>query len=736
MELGKEEVSLREKSISLEKIDSEYIVETVKKAWEDGSSQRDDYLDRAVKLQDAWRNLTTQESEGPWDNSANFRQKLILKYGKATHARLWQLFSNPSGFYRTEARREAFKDREQQVKQFMDFIIESYCNSKNGARAEFDKFLWDNVFDGSGYLMCYWKREVHKYLEVVPQVEVVEKLVFDPANLTGQDVVETKTVEKEVVKEEIVETPQIRRIHWEDIVMPVGAQDPQESEWVTRRVFMSDYDLKNKAQTGAFDKDAVEESLAFKESMFAQTDTSNQMRSDRADMDGMDPNSWYRDGHHVVYEWYGKAYVKKIVEENEEQLDVESMPQEVVAWVHKGSGKLLGWTYLYRISPSGMRPIFKADFISFPDRTQGVGTAELIFEEQRYSEAIVNMRLDNGMLASLPMFAYRQSSGLKPQAMRVRPGHGIPVDDVNDVRMLQFPFLQGFGYQEEQVIDNKAEGLLAISEINLGRAPDKVGALRNATGSNILASESGIQLEIHFDRLARCVSKLLQFMFVLCRERMPNELYYRVTGERGEPIFGKVNRDDLRGEFDFRISVDILGQSQLEKQQQATLLMQTLISPAFMQTGTVTPSNLYNLAKNFLRAHKMGRIDDYLTKPQGYAEVVTPSERLYRLSFGLFQNPDLADTVRLDENHEEALKIYEQFEQSDFFGLLVPEAVAKLNELKARHMQLLQAQMSGGNPNVTGMQVPREGFTGIQAQLGGGGEALQAPSGQPNGPVI
>jgi hypothetical protein len=734
--MEQEEVSLREKTISIEKIDNEYIVRIVKDAWESGSNQRDDYLDRAVELQESWRNLTTREPQGPWDNSANFRQKLVLKYGKATHARLWQLFSNPSGFYKAEARREPFKDREPQVKQFMDFVVESYSNGKTGARAEFDKFLWDNVFEGSGYLMCYWKREEHKYLEVVPTVEVTEKLVFDPQNLTGKPVTETKTIEKEVVKTEIVETPQIRRLHWEDIVMPTGAQDPQESDWVCRRVFMSDYDLKNKAQVGAFDKDAVEESLAFKESMFAQLDSANQMKTERADIDGTDPNNWYRDGHHVVYEWYGKAYVKKIVDENEEQADVGSLPQEIVAWIHKGSGKVLGWTYLYRISPSGMRPIFKADFVSFPDRTQGVGTAELIYEEQRYSEAIVNMRLDNGMLSSLPMFAYRQSSGLKPMSMRVKPGQGIPVDDVNDVRMLQFPFLQGFGYQEEAAIDAKAEGLLAISEINLGRAPDKVGALRNATGSNLLASESGIQLEIHFDRLARCVSKMLQFLFILCRERMPSELYYRVTGERGEPIFGKVNRNDLRGEFDFTISVDILGQSQLEKQQQATLMMQTLISPAFMQTGVVTPGNLYNLAKNFLRAHKSGRIDDYLTKPEGYVEVVTPAERLYRLSFGLWQNPDILATVRLDENHEEALAAYEQFKQSDLFGLLMPEAVSALNQLEMKHNQMLQAQMSGGNPNMTGMQVPRDGFTGIQAQLGGGGETLQSPMGVPNGPVV
>ncbi len=294
------------------------------------------------------------------------------------------------------------------------------------------------------------------------------------------------------------------------------------------------------------------------------------------------------------------------------------MPKEIVAWVHKATKRVLGWTYLHRISPGGIRPIFKGDFVKFPDRQNGVGVAELIYEEQRYDQAVTNMRIDNGTLASIPMFAYRQSSGLKPQTMRVRPGHGIPVDDVNDMKVFQFPFLQGFGYQESALMESKAEGLLAISEIQLGRAPDKVGALRNATGSNLLASESGIQLEIHFDRVARCINRLLQFLFRLSRERMPHTLYYRVTGERGEPIFGKVNREDLKGEYDFKISVDILGQSQLEKQQQSVLLMQTLMNPAFSQTGVVTPDNFYNLAKNFLKAHRLGRIDDYIKMLQDF----------------------------------------------------------------------------------------------------------------------
>lgn len=736
--MAQDEISKRDKTLSIGKIDEDYVANLAINGWVNANNQRSNYLDRQEKFEASWRDLTSQDNTGPWENSANFKSKLILKYGKATHARLWQLFSAPSGFYRAEARQEPFKDKEDKVKQFMDFVLESYCNSKMGAKDEWDKWLWDVVFKGSGFLKCYWKREEHEYLEVVPTMQVTEKIVFDTETMTGNPVTETKLIEKEEVKTDVVETPQVKRISWEDIALPIGESDPQTSSWVSHRVAMSDEDLKMKVMTGEFYKDAVEEALRVRENRFTNHDDTSDIKTNRYEIDGDNLfSSDFENGFHTVHEWYGKAFVKPQVDVINDRVDVNEMPKEIVCWVHQATKRVLGWTYLHRVSPGGIRPIFKGDFISFPDRSNGVGVPELVYEEQRYQEAVVNMRMDNGTLASLPMFVYRQSSGLKPQHLRVKPGQGVPVDDVNDMRVFQFPFLQGFGYQEEAALEGKAEGLLAISDIQLGRAPEKVGALRNATGSNLLAQEAGIQLEIHFDRVARCVNRVLQFLFRLCRERMPHEIYYRVTGDRGEPIFGKVDRNDLKGEYDFKISVDILGQSQLEKQQQAVLLMQTLINPAYMQTGIVAPENIYNLAKNFLKVHKLGRVDDYLTKPQGYAVRVTPAERLYRLSFGLYTNPPIEDTVTLDEDHQAALDAYDQFQETDLFGLLSQDAILALGRLKQRHMQLLQAQQAGGNPALTGMQIPRDGYQGLNPGAQGQSQmaALQGANGAPNGPV-
>lgn len=717
-------------------VDPDYITQLVFDTWEQHESKFNTNMENRGLYEANWRELTKRDYVGPWENSANYHVPLTLKYIKAIHARLWQLFAKPSGFFAVNARQEFYREKENKVKEFMDFIWENYSNSLHGSRREMDRWLWDVVSGGDGYLKCYWKKEVREYRDVETVVDIEESLEFSPSSPTGVLNTTTSAREKDVTKREILETPQIRRCLREDIAMPIGQPDPQESEFVVNRVYMTDDDLKAKVAQGAFYKIAVEESLTSKENVFNQSRQSSSIKHERNVIDGVNNDAFYEDKH-IIYEYYGPAYLAPVVDKSEFDQDVTESKVEIVAWIHKGTKLLLGWTYLSRISPSGIRPIFKSDFVSFPERTDGVGVSELTYDSNRYVDSLFNLRFDNGTLASIPMFAYRQTSNsLRNVNMRIQPGGGLAVDDVNDIKAFNFPFLANFGMQEEDKINGYTEGLLATSDIDLGRAPDKVGALRNATGANLLSTSSGIQLQIHFDRIAHCMSRLLQFLFRLCRERVPNTLYYRVMGENGEPIFGKVSRDDLKGEFDFNISVDILSQSETEKQQRAVLLIQTLINPAFTQTGVVTPGNMYNILDNFLKVNKFGRINDFITPPPDYqGPIVTPAERISRIIVGMIDGLD--ETVRLNENHQQAIDMYEKFKASDAYGLFTqPAQIQAIESLIQKHQQLMAAQQAGGNPNMAGTQLPREGMPAVGTPLGGGGEALQSPVGEANGPVV
>jgi hypothetical protein len=169
--------------------------------------------------------------------------------------------------------------------------------------------------------------------------------------------------------------------------------------------------------------------------------------------------------------------------------------------------------------------------------------------------------------------------------------------------------------------------------------------------------------------------------------------------------------------------------------------MQTLLNPAFMQTGVVTPDNLYNMAKNYLIKNRITRPDQYVSPPPQYqGEVLSPQEQIFRIVAGQFTDPPIASTVRLSDNHEKALAAYEAFQNSDHFGLLATqEQLHAFQSLIDANKQMMAAQQAGGNPNLAGVQTPRGGMEAIQPMQGGGQGVdqgtLGAPMGQTPGPV-
>lgn len=734
-----EDISIRFKTMPLDMIDSEKLGIQVAQDWRKINQYRGDFLQQREWWTQNWRNLRPEDVVGPWDNSSNFNIPITLLYGKAVHARLWQLFSDPY-FFGVKARKEAFEDKEGDIRDFMQYLLEQYCNGKKGTREVFDNWLWDCVFEGTGYLKLYWQRDVHKYMEVEKVVKLSKTTVFSREDLTGRDDVKSEISEENVVKEEVVETPFIGRILMEDLLLPRGQGDPQTSDWVKHRIFMTEDELKARGRDGKFDAAQVEESLKHKGSYLDEQ--SSQIKIQRYETDGyIDPQGYY-DGKHSIIEHHGKAYIKKKLTGLEEY-EYSEFPEDVVIWVHQASGLTLGWTYLYRVSPSGIRPIFGANFITFPDRSHGVGVAEVLAPTQKGINSVYNLRMDNGILASTPVGFYRASSGLKPDKIQIEPGTFNPVDDpINDVKIMQIPYLSNFGNQEEDRLVNYVEKVLNLSDIQLGRSPAHVGVFRTASGSQDFQSETNIQLEIHFDRIARTLSRLLQAIFTLSRERMPENLYYRITGESGQPVFGEVSRDTLKGQYDFEINVDILGESRTQAKQDATMLMQMMINPAFTQTGVVTPENLYNLAKNFLVKNKVRRVGNYITAPPNYqGDFVTPTERIFRIVVDNFMDPPVESTVRMNENHEEALRLYDGFKQSPHYGMLTsPLQLLALERVIQAHQRFMQAVAAGSNPNMTGMQTPRQGFAPMQgAQPGAGAPPSQGtlgrPQGQVNGPI-
>jgi hypothetical protein len=222
---------------------------------------------------------------------------------------------------------------------------------------------------------------------------------------------------------------------------------------------------------------------------------------------------------------------------------------------------------------------------------------------------------------------------------------------------------------------------------------------------------------------------------------MDEQIFFRVTGEDGKGIFGEVNREDLRGEYDFDIDIDLAAASEAENQQRASLLIQNLLNPTFMQLGIVQPANYYEALKEFLIKHGIRRPDKFITKPQGYAGPPMSKEgRLLKILTG--QGDNIEHSVRPEEDHEVAIAFYEQFQSSAAFGALDRKALGDFQALVDAHQNFLSMmQAPKGVPNTTGTQMPGQGgLAGLgpvpESAAGPEGGPLGSPMGEVNGPVF
>lgn len=746
----KEAERLRDETLKLSKIDTDYLERLIQDQIIAFDNSHSDYYKQRREWILAMRDLRYQYKEGYFEDASDLHIPYSLIMAKALHARIFQIFS-ADNFFSVEANNVAFQDKEEMISWFMDWILGKFANRGKGKDDAIDAFISDVIDEGSGIMKLWQDRWQNTFVDV--DVEVTEE--EDPQIFVNEDEVDVENESKVKAKIKNVKkttkhsAPAFATVNLDDFMMPAGCHDVQDAPFVAHRVMLRDEDLKLRSQQGRFDSDAVEEALERRRSFVRAMDEGarNNTKRPLREMEGVsgqpyDSPTFKESSMHSVIEWYGKAYVSKDVGDDT-FMDVDELPEEIVVWYHEDMRKILGWTYLHRISPSGNRPFYKADFMPSKERAFGIGVGELLWSLNNHIDAVHNLKLDNGVLASLQFGVYRSGSTFKPDTFKIRPGDMIPVEDVNDFKFTQIPYLGQFGENEELTLTGYGEKLLAVNDINLGNLTGRgvAGALRNATGASFVDRQANIQLHPHLSRIARALKRFLSDLFILTRSRMDEQLYFRVTGEDGKAIFKNVSREELRGDFDFSIQVDLAASSEAEKQQRVTLMLQTLLNPTMMQMGIVQPANMYAVLKEYLIRHNVKNPDTYLTKPPQYTgPSLTPEQRIFKILMGQFDDPPIEQTVKPEENHELALAVYDRFKDNPLFGHFKRDQIGALAALISAHQNFMQMLSGGmqGVPNQSGTQVPMTGGLGAAPAAGPGGTEggpLSAPEGEVNGPV-
>lgn len=699
------EVSLRDQILKklVKKLEEQQIGKKVVDMWSMANSDRSEWLRR----QEEYLTQVDEFIDPIYDSSTDWGSTLhlptILTVCKTFHARMYAALMNIDPQFTVRARTGANTDKARKIQDLMRYTINDYANGYQGIANEVDAWLWDWVTAGQGFLKARWKRKFTRFEDIEETIVPQTTLQTNPETGDLEEISFDALVERPVTRmEELFNGPELRRVPIEDIVVIGGKGEIEDADAVIHRDRITSSDLLHLADQKIFDKEAVETVIKKGPSteLGGLADGLAVQRKMNAGDAGLT-----KDYDHDRYEVL-EAYL---------QVDVDGSGifSDIVVWVNTETRTILRATYLRRIMKSGLKPFFKIGFHKRFGTENDVGIIELLYSLGREIDAMHNMKIDSGILTSLPWGFYRPTNAFSNESLPIEPGALIPTSDPQ--RDVFFPNLgnrTSFGMQEEASLQNYIERLTSISDFNLGLLSGGQGATRTATGSRLLAGETSANLDIFLQRLNRGWKPCLVYLFNLLQDKIPSGLEYRVIGGDGQEYFGLVeNKDELIGKYDFEIEANSSNSNPALQLERANQIYQLTQNPIDLQLGLVNPGNRYEAVRNLLISLGIKDISKYLTKPAQIVRVFSPQEIADRLLRGgdvpLDPTQDLQgfiDFVAVIMNEEELLG---QFSESDVGALLA----------KAQEAEQMMASLQTANND---QMVLRQQGINSDAFFGGG----------------
>jgi hypothetical protein len=649
----------------------------ISQIWSSGNSLRQEWLDRQEEFLADWDEFLESKAGGPFEGSSSLHIPMPFQVAKTMHARFLQALIGIDPYFTTKARTEGMIERAGMVQDLMAYTLKDWINEYEGCDEVLDTWVWEWVTAGCGIMKSRWETTYERFVDVQQVAQPHERFAVDPRG-NPVTVTETKLVEKEVPITKIrFRGPMLENRRPEDVLIVGGAGDPKKADAVIDSYNLNASQLWTFADQKVFSIDAVEEVIKGGPDTEASNDTTSikQQRATNAGQSSLDTDSDL-DQYKIL-----EAYLKLDV-------DGSGINTDVVVWVHARSRQILRATYLHRINKSGERPFFKIDFHKRPGQAYGIGLVEMLHPLSKEMDAIHNMRVDFGLLSTMPFGFYKPTSSIEPTTLSLSPGALIPLDDPQ--RDVYFPNLgnrTAFGFQEEQALQTMVERLTGVNDMGLGAMTGAQGATRTATGARALLGEQNANLDVYLRRLQRGWKRCLKYMLHMLQQRLPDGFGFRITGEAGADYWRYIKtQQDICGDYDFEISPNTTDSNPQIQQQTAQEILSLVLNPLAMQMGIVQPQNVYEAYKQMFKAKGVKDFGKYISAPQGYQYLPTPFEEINRVLRG----EHVPVVPQMD--HQGFLAVFQEIHDSDEllgqFG--EHEAVALAAQAK-QHEQMLAA---------------------------------------------
>jgi hypothetical protein len=690
--------------------------------WNAANADRADRLARKSKLLAEYDEFLEPIYSSSHDWSSTLHLPVALTMAKTFHARFVAALLGMDPPFTVKGRKAGQEDRAALIQELMRFTLKSWINKNKGIDEIVDNWLWDWIIGGSGILKGGWEVEYTRYIDVVTVPGQGSPAEFiDP--VSGEKRVmllpNEEEIEKEVTKE-IHNCPTVQCIPEEDIVIVGGNGDPQDADEVIQQEYKTAGELWSLVDQKIFREEAVEKVIQGGESLVSSEQV-NSIKIEKSLAAGyMSPDKGFDTPRYQILERHTKIDV-----------DGSGIPSEVILWVHKDTAEILRATYLRRVNPTGLRPFFKIDFHKRFGQETGVGLIELLYSLTKELDAMHNMKIDFGLISSMPFGFYRPTASLTEERMPLEPGSLIPLDNPqSDVYFPQLGNRSVFAAQEEAALYQMIERFTAISDMSLGIIGGQ-GAARTATGARALLGESNANLDVYLRRMNRGWSRFLIFLFHKLQQRLPKGFQFRILGDDGNDYWAQIEDPrELEGMYDFELEANSANSNKQVQIETANQIYQITSNPMDIQLGIITPLERFEAIKNLLQVNGVKDYARFVKKPDGYTRIFSPIEVANRVLAGidvkLGPEQDLQGFIEWVEYAFSDDEILGQFTEQQTLALdkKSKEAMAMLEALQKQQAQIANAQQIQTNTGLSTqapMQMP-QGMGANPAQMATGSE--------------
>jgi hypothetical protein len=410
----------------------------------------------------------------------------------------------------------------------------------------------------------------------------------------------------------------------EDIVVPGRAENLQpqcmSNPTGASHVFMVEYPSKDEIlkliEAGFYDEVTDEQIAAIKATNSTapqEAEDPNAQKNLQDDLTGIETgtNANPQEDPFTRIMFFGRA-----------DLDNDGFEEEVVYWLLKTPQILLRARYLSEVYPAipMRRPFAMAKYIPVNGQFYAIGLIELMESGYDIIKKTFDQMVDSGDLTNTPWGFYRPMSGIRPEIMRMGPGDLYPTNSPkDDVYYPQLPQgMASFGHNLITLVSQILDQTTLVGQLQLGGVPQgKSAALRTTSNMQALLQQGDARPERVLRRFFNGLAEVWQQFHELNQIFLPKAKQFRIsTGvtDAKNPYITVPDRNAISGRFMFEFGASILNTNKSLATASLQDMLSVLINPLLLQARIVTPENIYNLIRDFIKAKGQDPVK-YITSP-------------------------------------------------------------------------------------------------------------------------